>query len=113
MLFFFQSTNMPWMLPKAGLVRSNTLLITSKPSQLYSVTRIFLNKRGSVHGVFYADSTGHSISFVTQQTKGKAGREYDISVSSLQNQSETIENYCDMHHPVIEKSNLSSSGIAC
>jgi len=69
----------------------NTLLITSQPSQLYSVTRIFLNKRGSVHGVFYADSTGHSISFVTQQTKGKAGREYDISVSSLQNQSKTIE----------------------
>ena len=69
----------------------NTLLITSQPSQLSSVTKLFLNKRVSVHSVFYCDSTGHSLSFVTQHAKEKAGSEYDISVSSLQNQSETIE----------------------
>ena len=69
----------------------NTLLLTSQPSHVDSATRIFLNKRAAVHGVFYADSTGHSISFVTRQTKEKARGEDDISVSSLQKQSATIE----------------------
>jgi two-component system phosphate regulon sensor histidine kinase PhoR len=69
----------------------NTLLITSQPSHVDSDTRIFLNKRAAVHGVFYTDSTGHSISFVTRQTKEKARGDDNISVSSLQNQSATIE----------------------
>ncbi|MGD1045739.1 MAG: ATP-binding protein [Bacteroidota bacterium] len=69
----------------------NTLLITSQPSRVDSDTRIFLNKRSAIHGVFYSDSTGHSISIVTRQTKEKARSDEDISVSSLQNQSATIE----------------------
>jgi hypothetical protein len=69
----------------------NTLLITSQPSHVGSDTRIFLNKRAAVHGVFYTDSTGHTVSFVTRQTKEKARSDEDISVSSLQNQSATIE----------------------
>jgi two-component system, OmpR family, phosphate regulon sensor histidine kinase PhoR len=69
----------------------NTLLITSQPSYVDSATRIFLNKRAAVHGVFYTDSTGHSLSFVTRQKKEKTRGEEDISVSSLQNQSATIE----------------------
>ncbi len=69
----------------------NALLITSQPSRVDSDTRIFLNKRVAVHGVFYFDSTGHSISFVTQQKKEKARGNENISVSSLQNQSATIE----------------------
>jgi two-component system, OmpR family, phosphate regulon sensor histidine kinase PhoR len=69
----------------------NTLLITSQPSHVDSTTRMFLNKRTAVHGVFYTDSTGHSISFVTRQTKEKTRGEYDISVPFLQNQSATIE----------------------
>jgi two-component system phosphate regulon sensor histidine kinase PhoR len=69
----------------------NTLLIASQSSHVDSATRIFLNKRAAVYGVFYADSTGHTVSFVTRQTKEKARDEYDFSVSSLQNQSATIE----------------------
>jgi two-component system phosphate regulon sensor histidine kinase PhoR len=69
----------------------NTLLITSQPSHMDSATRIFLNKRAAVQGVFYADSTGHSLSFVTRQKKEKTRGDEDISVSSLQNQSATIE----------------------
>ena len=69
----------------------NTLLITSPPSRVNSVTQKFLEKRGSVHGVFYSDSTGHSLLLVTRQTKEKASINEEISVSSLQNQSATIE----------------------
>jgi two-component system, OmpR family, phosphate regulon sensor histidine kinase PhoR len=69
----------------------NTLLITSQPSRVDSATRIFLNKREVIHGMFYADSTGHSSSFVSRQIKEKTKGDEDISVSSLQNQSATIE----------------------
>jgi two-component system, OmpR family, phosphate regulon sensor histidine kinase PhoR len=69
----------------------NTLLITSQPSRADSTTRIFLNKRDVIHGMFYADSTGHSFSFVSRQIKEKAEVDKNISVSSLQNQSATIE----------------------
>jgi len=45
----------------------NTLLITSQPSRVDSATRIFLNRRAAVQGVFYVDSAGSPISLVTQQ----------------------------------------------
>jgi two-component system, OmpR family, phosphate regulon sensor histidine kinase PhoR len=69
----------------------NTLLITSQPSRISSDTRIFLNKRSAIQGVFYADSTGNSISFVTRRAKEKEKWEEDISVASLRNQSAAIE----------------------
>jgi two-component system phosphate regulon sensor histidine kinase PhoR len=68
----------------------NALLITSQTSRVDSATRIFLNRRSAVHGVFYTDSTGHSLSFLSRQKKETSGDSEDIPVSSLQNQSETI-----------------------
>ena len=65
----------------------NTLLISTQSSHINSATQKFLDKRGSIHGVFFTDSTGHSLSIVTRQT----GEKVDIKVSSLQNQSTTIE----------------------
>jgi hypothetical protein len=70
----------------------NALLITSQTSRVDSATRIFLNRRSAVHGVFYTDSTGHSLSFLSRQKKETSGDSEDIPVSSLQNQSETIGN---------------------
>jgi two-component system phosphate regulon sensor histidine kinase PhoR len=69
----------------------NTLLITSRPSNVESVTRTFLNRRGAVRAVFYADSTGRSLSLITRQEKENERGDSGISVSSLQNQSATIE----------------------
>ena len=65
----------------------NTILITTQSSYINFATQKFLDKRGSVHGVFYTDSTGHSLSIVTRQK----GEKVNIMVSSLQNQSATIE----------------------
>jgi two-component system phosphate regulon sensor histidine kinase PhoR len=65
----------------------NTLLIPSQPSQVYEATKKFLDKRGDVQGVFYADTTGHVSSLVTRRAEDKA----DIKISSLQNQSATME----------------------
>ncbi|MGD0338933.1 MAG: HAMP domain-containing sensor histidine kinase [Bacteroidota bacterium] len=69
----------------------NTLLITSKPSGVDSATRIFLNRREAVEGVFYSDSTGHSISLVEFDAKENTRAHEQIPISSLQNQSATIE----------------------
>jgi len=69
----------------------NTLLIASQPSLVDSDTRIFLSKRAAIHGIFYFDSSGHSISFVARQKKEKARGDEDIPISSLQNQSATIK----------------------
>ena len=69
----------------------NMALVTSQSSGVYAATREFLNKRVAVQGVFYADSAGHSISFVTREEKEKVRSEYNISVASFRNQSATIE----------------------
>jgi two-component system, OmpR family, phosphate regulon sensor histidine kinase PhoR len=69
----------------------NTLLITSQPSRVDSATRIFLNRRAAVQGVFYVDSAGSPISLVTQQKKERVKGEKTLSITSLQNQSTTIE----------------------
>ena len=69
----------------------NTFLITSQSPRVNSATQKYLNKRGSVQGVFYTDSTGHSLLLVTRQIKEKARVNKEFSVSSLQNQSATIE----------------------
>lgn len=67
----------------------NTLLITSQPSHVASDTRIFLNKRSAIQGVFYADSACRSLVFVMRKEKEKRGER--ITAASLQNQSATIE----------------------
>jgi hypothetical protein len=85
----------------------NTLLITSQPSYVDSATRIFLNKRAAVHGVFYTDSTGHSLSFVTRQKKEVRRISQFLLCRTNRRPS---KNYYAMHHPAIGKSNLSSSG---
>jgi two-component system phosphate regulon sensor histidine kinase PhoR len=69
----------------------NTLLITSQTSRVDPATRIFLNKRAAVQGVFYVDSAGHSISLVTRQKRERARGKEVVSVTSLQNQSAIIE----------------------
>jgi len=71
----------------------NTLLITTKSSDVDSATRIFLNKRAAVQGVFYVDSACHSISLVTQQKNenGKNEEALSITSTSLQNQTATVE----------------------
>lgn len=96
----------------------NRLLVTSQPSRVNSATRTFLNRRDAVHGVFYADSTGHSISFITRQANEKTGGDEDIPVSSLQNQSATIEKllrYASSGYrkiePVIIRDSVSGQGL--
>ena len=69
----------------------NTILITSQLARVNTATQKFLDKRGSVRGVFYTDSTGHSLSLVTRASKEKTRNNEEIPVSSLQNQSATIE----------------------
>ena len=69
----------------------NTLLITSPSARVDTATKIFLNRRDAVQGVFYADSTGNSLSFVMRQKKEKEGGDSGISFPSLQAQSAVIE----------------------
>ena len=69
----------------------NTILITSPSSRVDTATKIFLNRRDAVQGVFYADSTGNSLSFLMRQRKGKEGGDSGIFFPSLQEQSATIE----------------------
>jgi two-component system, OmpR family, phosphate regulon sensor histidine kinase PhoR len=69
----------------------NTLLAASQPSRVDSATRIFLNKRPAVRGVFYADSSGLSPSFVMRQKLKHAGADAGIPVASLKHEAATIE----------------------
>jgi two-component system, OmpR family, phosphate regulon sensor histidine kinase PhoR len=70
----------------------NALLTTTRHSGVDSATRKFLNKRTAVRAVFYADSTGLSLTFVTRQTQHRTkGGDEDVLIASLRNQTATIE----------------------
>jgi two-component system, OmpR family, phosphate regulon sensor histidine kinase PhoR len=71
----------------------NTLLITSRTSNVDSVTRSFLNKRGAVRGVLYADTACHSVSIVVQQKyeKTKNQKAFSGTSPSLQIEAATVE----------------------
>jgi two-component system phosphate regulon sensor histidine kinase PhoR len=69
----------------------NTLLTTSDASGVDSVTRMFLNKRTAVRGVFYADSSGRSLSFVMRQAQESTENDEHHLTASLQDRSAAIE----------------------
>ena len=69
----------------------NMMVLTSRPAQLDSATRLFLMKTQSVRGVLYADSSGQSIRFIERQERKDKGVGQERISFSLEKDSVALE----------------------